>query len=154
MCGRFTYKLTWAEIVKLYRLTLDAPARNTQARYNICPTTPVDVIVSGDGHLSCIPMRWGLIPAWWNKPLKEMKLATFNARADTIATRPMFRLAFKRSRFVRVTVPALVKLTLPTVELTPMVPPVIVPKLVLDSRSDQAPVAAVNTPRSVLPSPS
>jgi putative SOS response-associated peptidase YedK len=45
MCARFTYKLTWAEIVKLYRMTLDAPARNTQTRYNICPTTPVDVIV-------------------------------------------------------------------------------------------------------------
>jgi hypothetical protein len=29
MCGRFTYKLTWPEIVKLYRLSLDAPARNT-----------------------------------------------------------------------------------------------------------------------------
>jgi len=98
MCGRFTYKLTWAEIVKLYRLTLDVPARNTQARYNICPTTPVDVIVSGDGHRSCIPMRWGLIPAWWQKSLKEMKLATFNARADTVATKPMFRSAFKRNR--------------------------------------------------------
>jgi putative SOS response-associated peptidase YedK len=39
MCGRFTYKLTWPEIVKLYRLSLDTPARNTQPRYNICPTT-------------------------------------------------------------------------------------------------------------------
>jgi putative SOS response-associated peptidase YedK len=39
MCGRATYKLTWEEIVRLYRLTLDQPARNTQASYNVCPTT-------------------------------------------------------------------------------------------------------------------
>ena len=25
-------------------------------------------------------MRWDLISSWWSKPLKEMKLATFNAR--------------------------------------------------------------------------
>jgi len=34
MCGRFTYRLTWEEIVRLYRLTLDQPAQNTRARYN------------------------------------------------------------------------------------------------------------------------
>jgi putative SOS response-associated peptidase YedK len=98
MCGRFTYKLTWAEIVKLYRLTLDLPARNTQPRYNICPTTTIDTIVLSEGKRALIPMRWGLIPYWWNKPLKEMKLATFNARAETVATKPMFRDAFKSKR--------------------------------------------------------
>jgi putative SOS response-associated peptidase YedK len=98
MCGRFTYKLTWAEIVKLYRLTLDQPARNTQPRYNISPTTTIDTIVSSDGKRQLVPMRWGLIPAWWNKPLKEMRLATFNARAETVATKPMFRDAFKSKR--------------------------------------------------------
>src|SRR5271169_1803873 len=45
MCGRFTYKLTWEELVRLYRLTLDQPPRNTQARYNACPTDPIDTIV-------------------------------------------------------------------------------------------------------------
>jgi hypothetical protein len=29
MCGRATYKLTWEEIVALYRLTLGQPAPNT-----------------------------------------------------------------------------------------------------------------------------
>jgi hypothetical protein len=36
MCGRFTNRLTWREIVALYRLTVPAtPERNLQARYNI-----------------------------------------------------------------------------------------------------------------------
>jgi hypothetical protein len=32
MCGRATCKLTWEEIVALYRLTLDQPAVNTRAQ--------------------------------------------------------------------------------------------------------------------------
>jgi putative SOS response-associated peptidase YedK len=36
-------------------------------------------------------MRWDLIPSWWSKPLKEMKLSTFNARAKTIAEKRFFR---------------------------------------------------------------
>jgi putative SOS response-associated peptidase YedK len=98
MCGRFTYKLTWDEIVRLYRLSLDTPARNTQPRYNICPTTTIDTIVGEQGKRGLVPMRWGLIPSWWSKPLKEMKLATFNARAESVATKPMFRDAFQSKR--------------------------------------------------------
>jgi putative SOS response-associated peptidase YedK len=98
MCGRFTYRLTWPELVRLYRLTLDAPARNTQPRYNICPTTNIDAVIERDGKRELLPMRWGLIPSWWSKPLKEMKVATFNARAETVAEKPIFRDAFKRTR--------------------------------------------------------
>jgi hypothetical protein len=32
------YKLTWEELVRLYRLTLAQAARNAQARHNVCPT--------------------------------------------------------------------------------------------------------------------
>src|ERR1700730_18697474 len=98
MCGRFTYKLTWPEIVKLYRLSLDTPARNPQARYNICPTTTIDTVIGRKGLRAPAPMRWGSIPSWWSKPLKEMNLATFNARVETITEKPMFRRAFKRTR--------------------------------------------------------
>jgi SOS response associated peptidase (SRAP) len=34
----------------------------------------------------------------WSKPLKELKPATFNARAETFADRPFFRQAFKHNR--------------------------------------------------------
>jgi putative SOS response-associated peptidase YedK len=44
-------------------------------------------------------MRWGLVPSWWKKSLKEVP-ATFNARSDTVADKPMFRSAFGRSRCI------------------------------------------------------
>jgi putative SOS response-associated peptidase YedK len=99
MCGRFTYKLTWEKLVRLYRLTLDQPARKTQARYNVCPTDPIDTVVERVGTRELVTMRWGLVPRWWSKSLKDVKMATFNARAETVETKPLFRDAFKRSYY-------------------------------------------------------
>ena len=96
MCGRFTRMYTWAELYQLYMLT--STPSNLQPRFNICPTTTVDVVIKGDGKRALVPMRWGIIPVWWKKSLKEMRLATFNARAETIAEKPMFRDSFKRRR--------------------------------------------------------
>ncbi len=96
MCGRFTRNYTWAEIHRLYSLT-SQPA-NIQPNFNVCPTQIIDAVVTGDDQRALVPMRWGLIPGWWKKPLKEMRLATFNARAETVATKPMFRDSFKKRR--------------------------------------------------------
>ena len=49
MCGRFTVKATWAELVALYRLTMDVPTHNLRPRYNVCPTDPIDVVTGEDG---------------------------------------------------------------------------------------------------------
>jgi putative SOS response-associated peptidase YedK len=57
----------------------------------------LDVVTADDGNRELVTMRWGLVPRWWSKPLKEMRVATFNARAETVETKPMFRDAFKRS---------------------------------------------------------
>lgn len=97
MCGRFTQAYTWRELVDLYRLT--QPAVNLRPRYNVCPTDTVDVVMPREGGLGLVPMRWGLIPWWWKKPKKELP-ATFNARAESVAEKPMFRDAFKRSRCI------------------------------------------------------
>ena len=51
-----------------------------------------------DGNRDFVRMRWGLLPSWWPKPLKELKAATFNARAETAAEKPFFRDAFRRTR--------------------------------------------------------
>ncbi len=98
MCGRFTNKLTWNDIIRLYRLTPNAPPHNLRPRYNVCPTDIIDTIVFEQDMPFLVPMRWGLVPRWWNKSLKEIKLATFNARAETVTTKPFFRDTFKRTR--------------------------------------------------------
>jgi putative SOS response-associated peptidase YedK len=98
MCGRFTVKATWAELIALYRLTMDAPPHDLRPRYNVCPTDPMDVVTAAEGKREVVIMRWGLIPWWWSKRLKELRMATFNARAETVETKPVFRDAFKRAR--------------------------------------------------------
>lgn len=97
MCGRFTQHLSWAEIH--YLADLIGQPRNLRPRYNIAPTTPIEVIRPADGRAELGSMRWGLVPAWWKKPLSELP-ATFNARAETVAEKPMFRSAFKARRCV------------------------------------------------------
>lgn len=75
---------------------IPATPRNLQPRYNITPTQQVGVITKGDdggNHYS--EKRWWLVPGWWSKTLKEVP-ATFNARDDSVAEKPMFRNAFKK----------------------------------------------------------
>jgi putative SOS response-associated peptidase YedK len=71
-----------------------------QPSYNVCPTDPVDVLLPKQGGgLDFTRMRWGLVPYWWSKPLKQLP-ATFNARSDTVASKPMFRDVWRRRRCV------------------------------------------------------
>lgn len=96
MCGRFTQTYTWAEIHAMYNLVPATP-RNLQPRYNIAPTTQVGVVTQDGENLTYSEMRWWLVPSWWSKDLKTVP-ATFNARAEDIEQKPMFRSALKRTR--------------------------------------------------------
>ena len=98
MCGRFTQNYTWEEVYAF--LKVFAAPRNLRPHYNIAPTTIVDVIrLDREGRRKLVSMRWGLVPYFWKKSLKEVP-ATFNARAETIAEKPMFHDSFKRWRCI------------------------------------------------------
>ena len=62
-----------------------------QPNYHVCPTTKIDVVNLGErervARFNAVGTDTGLV----EKPLKEFRLATFNARAETIAEKPMFR---------------------------------------------------------------
>ena len=98
MCGRFTQNYSWAEVYAF--LNVFGSPKNLRPRYNIAPTTSVDVVRhDAEGRREMLQMRWGLVPSWWKKPLKDMP-ATFNARVETVAEKPMFRDAYKRRRCI------------------------------------------------------
>lgn len=98
MCGRFTKNYTWQQIHGMYSLLTPAAIPNMQPSFNVCPTDPVDIVVAHDDKRELQTVRWGLIPFWWSKPLKKLRLATFNARVETVATKPFFREPFKTKR--------------------------------------------------------
>jgi len=54
---------------------------------------------AADGAIELVSIRWGLAPWWRRKPLKQLP-ASFNARAETVADKPMFRDAFARHRCI------------------------------------------------------
>ena len=96
MCGRYTQLYTWAEVYAFLNL-INQP-QNLRPSYNVCPTDPVDVVLPRTTGRELVKMRWGLVPNWWPKPLKEWKVASFNARSESVDTKPAFRGIFKTKR--------------------------------------------------------
>jgi putative SOS response-associated peptidase YedK len=96
MCGRFLNKLPAAETARLFRTRNPLP--NYPARYNIAPTQPVLAVRynAETRERSLDALRWGLVPHW----AKDLSFGArlINARAETVATTPAFRDAFKARR--------------------------------------------------------
>lgn len=87
MCGRFGLTRDPSEITK--RLGAARGVNEFEARYNVAPTQRV-LALTNDVDRELRRMRWGLIPSWAGSPA-DVKLTTFNARVETIATSRIYR---------------------------------------------------------------
>jgi putative SOS response-associated peptidase YedK len=95
MCGRFTQFSDPERLVSHFALA--RPPHDLLPRYNIAPGQQVAIIreVAGIGrHLDYA--HWGLIPSWSDNAVIGNHL--INARAETIASKPAFRHAFRHKR--------------------------------------------------------
>ncbi len=98
MCGRTTHLYSWEEVAEYFGMTWAEPLVELQPRYNVGPGQAAPVVrmdvEAGQPRLDAL--RWGLIPGW----AKDHKIGyrTINARAETVASKPAFRSAFKRRR--------------------------------------------------------
>ncbi len=95
MCGRFSLtvrgRVRVAEVEEQV-VEIDVPA----PRYNVAPGQSATVIRRGSSGVEGALLRWGLIPSWAQDP--KMAFQCTNARAETVATRPAFRDAFRQRR--------------------------------------------------------
>ena len=101
MCGRFVLNANSAEIADVFAAQPSqsnvAGGFDWQPDYNITPAQVVPVCALGKaGDRALVPMRWGLHPSWQKEGPSSRPL--FNARTETVATKPSFRSAFRRRR--------------------------------------------------------
>lgn len=96
MCGRFRLFARGDALVERFGLA-ETPA--LPPRYNIAPTQTVAVIgAKADGRRGLSMMKWGFTPHWEKDPKAGFR--PVNAKAERVATTPMFRDAFKRRRCI------------------------------------------------------
>jgi len=92
MCGRFSLSVSAEQISAEFNLN-DLP--DFDPSYNLAPSQIILAIRQNDkGQKEAILLRWGLVPSW----MQEEKISSkyINARAETVATQPMFHSAFKK----------------------------------------------------------
>jgi putative SOS response-associated peptidase YedK len=95
MCGRYTETAAFEELARRFGIEIeDGDNEEMISRYNVAPSQPVPIIVARDGRRRLVTARWGLRPLW----VRDGRLAPINARAESVATSPMFRDALQRTR--------------------------------------------------------
>jgi putative SOS response-associated peptidase YedK len=100
MCGRFTLRTPVKDVAAAFDVPAEGLADSLPlfTHFNIAPTQQV-VAVRADpssGSRQLVPLRWGLVPSWADDPAIGNRM--INARADTVASKPSFRAAFKSRR--------------------------------------------------------
>ena len=95
MCGRY---LITSPLEALQQMFKFEERLNVPPNYNVAPTheMPIVRIDESGWNRELLKARWGLIPIWAKD--KEIGYSTFNARADTVASKPAFRDAYKKRR--------------------------------------------------------
>lgn len=94
MCGRYVLYGPGEALIDGFSLIELPPFA---PRYNIAPASTVLVVREEPGRGRVAePMRWGLVPHWARDPSIGARLV--NARGESVADKPAFRQALRRSR--------------------------------------------------------
>ena len=92
MCGRYTLIADLGDLAQ--RFEFDGSDFSYDPGYNIAPTESVLTVRNVEGREAAL-MRWGLVPFWAKDP--KIGARMINARAETVAEKPAFRNALKKT---------------------------------------------------------
>jgi putative SOS response-associated peptidase YedK len=103
MCGRFVSARKRQELLAEFAVERDLAPVDKPADYNVAPTKRIYAVMDrgeeGDKKARELRVvRWGLVPSWAKESSGGSRM--INARAETVATKPAFRSAFKRRRCI------------------------------------------------------
>ncbi len=93
MCGRYSL-IFIDDLGKRFRIF--DPMLGIRSHFNIAPSQIMPVIVHQYGKTGMVMMQWGLIPQMAKDP--EKSLHPINAKAETLAEKPMFRNLLQNQR--------------------------------------------------------
>ncbi len=94
MCGRFVGFRKLEELTQYF--PIDQATCEVTASYNIAPSQEVLAIYRQSEKNWLDKFNWGLVPHWAKDRTTGTRL--INARAETVADKPSFKIAFKRQR--------------------------------------------------------
>ena len=93
-CGRYTLRDT-EKIAKRFDVSGKVP--KLKPNFNTAPTHIMPVITQKDGKNRLEMMSWGIIPVW-AKDKPQFAYTTFNAKAETLEEKPMWKGLFHKTR--------------------------------------------------------
>ena len=97
MCGRFGLFAELGDLAGHFDFRAEPLQGSYLPRWNIPPTSPILTVLSDGDARAARMMRWGLTPSRSGNSRSAPRLL-FNARAETVDQRPIFRNAFATRR--------------------------------------------------------
>ena len=99
MCGRIALYDEPGHLARFLDAGVDPDLMDAwRPSWNVGPTAPILGVAERHGRRILDAYKWGLVPSWAKNPAAVK--GTFNARAETVASKPMFRSAFERWRIL------------------------------------------------------
>lgn len=98
MCGRIALYDDPDHLARLLDAGVDPELLSDwKPSWNVAPTDTLLGVSERHGERTLRRYSWGLVPSWSKSPAMK---GTFNARAESVATKPAFRTAFRKGRIL------------------------------------------------------